>query len=109
MGRKDSIGEIVLQLEKLDDESLEYLSHWSMPWGVLPLLHGFEDGRLMRDVDCDTHVALECQDRDERLEKATALMRDMWPWVWESGIKADEFNAIAERLREFGKVEDHCD
>lgn len=39
---------------------------------------------------------------NEWMEKATALMRDMWPWVWESGIKADEFNAIAERLREFG-------
>ena len=102
MTRKESIGEIVLQLEKLDDESLEYLSHWSMPWGVLPLLHDFEDGKLMRDVDYDMHVVLECQERDEKLEKATALMRDMWPWVWESGIKADEFDAMAERLKEFG-------
>ena len=71
MGREESIGEIVLQLEKLDDESLEYLSHWSMPWGVLPLLHDFEDGKLMRDVDCDMHVALECKERDE-------LICDMW-------------------------------
>lgn len=71
MGRNDSIGEIMAQLDKLDDEELEYLSHWSMPLGVLPLLHAFEDGKLMRDVDCDTHVLLECQERDE-------LIRDMF-------------------------------
>ena len=69
MTRKELIGEIVLQLEKLNDESLEYLSHWSMPWGVLPLLHDFEDGKLMRDVDCEMHVALECQERDELLKE----------------------------------------
>lgn len=45
----------------------------------------------------------------EWMDKATTLMRDMWPWVWESGIKADEFDAMAERLREFGIGDDDDD
>ncbi len=72
----------------------------AMESDVLKPIPGFTRDSVYRD---------SMQEYGEWMEKATALMRDMWGWVWESGIKADEFDAMAERLREFGIRDDDDD
>lgn len=74
MTREESMADVTAQLDKLTDEALEYLSRWSMPLGVLPMLRDYEDGKLMRDCDCETHVLLACEERDELIREFKKLL-----------------------------------
>lgn len=44
-------------------------------------------------------VALESERENAKLRK---LVRDMWPWVWESGITGKEFHELRSRIRALG-------
>lgn len=91
MRRADYMAGIVKQVGKLSTNALRYLDQWSFPWGVIPILKAYDDGELLRKVDCDMEVALameeivqcrDCrhyhsyQDLCERLRPGMVVMGD---------------------------------
>lgn len=62
MRRADYMASIVKQVGKLSTDALRYLDQWSFPWGVIPILKAYDDGELLRRVDCDMEVALAMEE-----------------------------------------------
>lgn len=62
MRRADYMASIVRQLGKLSTDALRYLDQWSFPFGVIPILKAYDDGELLRRVDCDMKVALAMEE-----------------------------------------------
>ena len=62
MRRADYMASIVRQVGKLSTDALRYLDQWSFPWGVIPILKAYDDGELLRRVDCDMEVALAMEE-----------------------------------------------
>ena len=62
MMRADYMASIVKQLGKLSTDALKYLDQWSFPLGVVPILRAYDDGDLLRRVDCDMEVALAMEE-----------------------------------------------
>ena len=50
------------------------------------------NGSLCAEINRQEHVIRELE----------SLVRDMLPWVWESGIGAAEYDSIIERAAELG-------
>lgn len=62
MRRADYMASIVKQVGKLSTDALRYLDQWSFPWGVIPILKAYDNGELLRKVDCDMEVALAMEE-----------------------------------------------
>ena len=62
MRRADYMASIVKQVGKLSTDALRYLDQWSFPWGVIPILKAYDEGELLRRVDCDMEVALAMEE-----------------------------------------------
>ena len=62
MRRADYMASIVRQVGKLSTDALRYLDQWSFPWGVIPILKAYDEGELLRRVDCDMEVALAMEE-----------------------------------------------
>ena len=62
MRRADYMASIVKQVGKLSTDALRYLDQRSFPWGVIPILKAYDEGELLRRVDCDMEVALAMEE-----------------------------------------------
>lgn len=62
MRRADYMASIVKQVGKLSTDALRYLDQWSFPLGVIPILKAYDEGELLRRVDCDMEVALAMEE-----------------------------------------------
>ncbi len=62
MRRADYMASIVRRVGKLSTDALRYLAQWSFPLDIIPILKAYDDGGLLRKVDCDMEVALAMEE-----------------------------------------------
>ena len=73
----------------------------------------FGDGNLHDDVmrlsesndrlmSVNGSLCAEINRQERMIRELESLVRDMLPWVWESGIGAAEYDSITERAAELG-------
>ena len=107
MRRTDYMASIVKQVGKLSTDALRYLDQWSFPWGVIPILKAYDEGELLRRVDCDMEVALAMEEivrcRDCKEYRDCDATCHSWQWHnWDAPIEVepDGFCAWACRKSE---------